>query len=1142
MDENITPEIIRQNRQILYDFLNMRRKHDEDKRDITHTSMGFPVGKFVITDDDLGDFYILYKKLVGNTTLSIIERPKKVGILVLDFDFKFDSEHSERQYKNEHVEFLVRELLGLIKKYMECDIRNLELYVLEKKNPTHITDNGHDNYKDGFHIVCNVPMDVSVRYFIFDELKTNAKKISLFSDMSLIGENDKIDPYDYVFDKSVISSNGWMMYKSNKPNCQIYNLTRIYDNNCDRVSLEKYDEDERVVLFSIRQHTDDDCVPIKSEFIEDENFRNKFDNIVSRYIAKIPKIEQEEELNNGFGSTNNFDEPLTQNEIDVRVVKDLVKLLSPKRADDYNDWVRVGWALHNVHVSLLIDFKNFSKRCPKKYNEKSCEEIWKKAKNSGLSISSIFYWAQEDSPDEFLGILRKHMREVLSMSDFETHDDIAKAVKTMYSHEFVCSDIKKKNWWQFKNHRWVSSSCGVDLELIITDKVGKELALVNMSTFDRIAHRKSKESQKDDEEKSRKTLESKGLKISNIIMKLGTQGYRNSVMEACARRLFIPNFEDKLDCNKFLIGFNNGIYDLKTGTFRSGSPDDYVSFSVGYNYIEYDEDDEEIQNLMSFFDKIQTEQEMKYYLLRLISSYLVGENKEQQFMFWTGSGCHAKNTKIMMWDGSCKLVQDIRLNEKLMGDDLKPRNVLQLFRGTSCMYKIILDDGSDFIVNRSHRLALISTFDLITQFSEKYDKWIVEWHEYYEHIPIKKIKMFNDKKSSMDFINSLCNHENLIRKNDVIPVFVMNYEKIDETIRKYYKCFRIRVIENDNSYFCKLKKVNNTYRAINLEQIEMGRKMGHLVVNNEISINSEEMQQHNFIIEKLEKDKYYGFEIDKNSRYLLNDGLVTYNSNGKSVLMNLIHATFGDQYYGVFNPTFLTKKRTQSSNATPDIAEKKGKRIVVMSEPDYDDAINAGALKEVTGGDTITARQLYNAPITFKPQFKLIMICNKLPEISSIDGGTWRRIRVVSFESKFVDEPKKPNEFKKIYGMENIVLDWTSAFMWLLINKYYKDYVENGLQEPDKVKTHSMEYQKESNMFYEFMGDNLTIIDDLNYMIPVTECYQEFAAWFKEYRIGTRPGKKDLVNYLMDKGVRVSGNKLLGIKHKDQEGVERIKF
>jgi len=691
----------------------------------------------------------------------------------------------------------------------------------------------------------------------------------------------------------------------------------------------------------------------------------------------------------------------------------------------------------------------------------------------------------------------------------------------MYSHEFVCSDIQKKRWWQFTGHRWIQISQGYILEIRLSEKISKELAVLNTATYNRLSHQPPADVTKI--EKKKDSLEIQGFKIGAIIKNLKTQSFRSAVMEACARRFYVPDFETKLDCNRFLIGFENGVYDLYHQAFRSGSPDDNISFSVGYDYVDYSPDDDEIKEIHKFFSQIQTSPEMKEYILRLIASYLVGENKEQQFIFLTGSGCHAKNTKILMADGTTKLVQNIRQNEKLMGDDLKPRNVLQLFRGNAYLYKISLDDGSEFVVNNSHRLAVMSIFEPQPIFDEKKDKWIINWQLYMNHTPIKRSQIFNDKRTALIFLNKLYYDGTLIRKNDIIPISVKKYLEMDESIRKYYKCFRIKIMEDN------IKE----YIAKNDEEVDIARKMGHLVIDKKISNDVKEIRLHDFIIQKIEKNRYFGFEVDGNSRYLLSDGLVTYNSNGKSVLVNLMRATFGEQYYGIFNPTILTKKRTMSSNATPDIAEKKGKRIVVIQEPDFDDVINAGILKEMTGGDTITARQLYTAPITFKPQFKLLMTCNKLPEISSIDGGTWRRIRVVPFESKFVDEPKKPNEFKKIYGMENIVQEWKNGFMWLLINKYYRDYVDNGLQEPEKVKIYTTQYQKDSNMFYEFITETIDIVDEPENTILINEFYAEFSAWFKLNKIGTRPNKRDLINYMLDKGIKISGNRFTGIKRKE---------
>ena len=70
-------------------------------------------------------------------------------------------------------------------------------------------------------------------------------------------------------------------------------------------------------------------------------------------------------------------------------------------------------------------------------------------------------------------------------------------------------------------------------------------------------------------------------------------------------------------------------------------------------------------------------------------------------------GCHAKGAKILMFDGSIKLVEDIEVCEKIMGWDGQPRTVLQLKRGNQQMAEIVPIKGNSFIVNKSHVLSLI---------------------------------------------------------------------------------------------------------------------------------------------------------------------------------------------------------------------------------------------------------------------------------------------------------------------------------------------------------------------------------------------------------------------------------------------------
>lgn len=237
-------------------------------------------------------------------------------------------------------------------------------------------------------------------------------------------------------------------------------------------------------------------------------------------------------------------------------------------------------------------------------------------------------------------------------------------------------------------------------------------------------------------------------------------------------------------------------------------------------------------------------------------------------------------------------------------------------------------------------------------------------------------------------------------------------------------------------------------------------------------------------------------------------------SNGKSCLMDLIETTFGD--YSIKLPvTVLTHRRGGSSSATPEIAKTKGRRFASFQEPEKDDKIHVGYMKELSGGDTIMARGLYGDPVEFKPMFKMVLACNDLPEIPSNDGGTWRRLRVVHFPSKFVDEPDPddPRQFKIDRNIGGMVREWRATFMALLLHRYAL-YKEEGLKAPPSVMAATDKYRRNNDIFLEYIKENLEYTNSEKDRLLLNDAYAHYKMWYQDAFSKRAPSRMEFRDYL----------------------------
>lgn len=193
-------------------------------------------------------------------------------------------------------------------------------------------------------------------------------------------------------------------------------------------------------------------------------------------------------------------------------------------------------------------------------------------------------------------------------------------------------------------------------------------------------------------------------------------------------------------------------------------------------------------------------------------------------------------------------------------------------------------------------------------------------------------------------------------------------------------------------------------------------------------------------------------------------------ANGKSQLLNLMKATIGELGEKV-EVTLLTRKRNNANEANTEKVKLMNKRFAFLSEPEDGEKINIGLLKELTGSEEIVARGLYQESISFVLEAKLFLACNELPEIKGEDTALWRRIRVIDFPSRFVEDPIELNEYKIDKTLPSRMREdvtWRQTFMNILIDYYHKD-----IKEPQEVQLKTNEYRQENSEFYNWLEENI---------------------------------------------------------------------
>ena len=1201
----------------LYEYLE-RNCLAQKGGEFTHTSIYDPMASYYVRPDKIAKFHELYKDAVlSGADLYLTERHRDIGPVVIDLDFRFsyaEGDAVERRYTEDVIVKVVEAYAKVLSEFLGDDAEGEDRVVTEIREETEgraedaedaegHADNRTDAPMKSFKVyVMEKPSPVLFKGLIKDGIHIVIPDIvtrpvfQLMIRERLLGPLEEVfagiglsNPIKDVVDEAVIERNNWQMYGSKKPHLEKYVVTRIYEYvratgevRAENVSTNAADHIE---VLSIRNKMEETKIKFEKEedlkkyeeLIQARKMRAHFKNSV---LSKTRNTQ-----NNRLDSREEFDR-----------ISGLVDLLSVARADDYNDWIRVGWCLRNIDHRLLEKWVSFSKKS-RKFVAGECEKQWDYMRQDGacLGKGTLHLWAKNDDPERYKVIVQEDLRRLVNNARSGTEYDVALVVQKKYDHNYIY-DSRNKVWFVYYNHRWHQTDEGLALKRKLPTEVADEFRSAAAFFQARAA---DPNTEQDDKER----LDELVKKLNDVITKLKRAPFQGCVMTEAAMLFQIDKIDEKMDSNTHLIGFENGVYDLDALEFREGRPEDYITMTTGINYNPHVESNPLVGELNNFLGQVIRVEAVREYVMGLFASFLHGSIREERFHVWTGSGCFAKDTPVLMYDGTTKMIQDVVIGDKLMGDDSTDRNVVELFRGESDMYKIVPIKGDPFVVNGDHDLAVIATN--MTFVGKHPQGCSLKWVEYDDEKYMKNVsKVFKTAEERDAFRAKMADDDKVVKKGDKCIVNMRKYFKLPKAIQSFLHIYRTGVEmaerevpldpwifgywlgdghsnhssfttedqvvvdyikeqlddkcdihisqanksdgpantwsicrkENEDDFCCfaelrKLgvidnKRIPDIYKR-NSRDVRMKVLAGlmdsdghHQKASNEfeITFKNEDLLDDviwlarslgfscykykkfgtwtykgvkktglyyrtyivgegietiptkitrkmatertcprnpnivNFKVQRVEDDKFYGFELDKNRLFVMGETFtVQKNSNGKSKILELYEKAFGE-YCCTLPIALLTQKRGASSSASPELARARTKRFACLQEPGENERLNIGLMKEMTGGDKIYARGLFKEGGEFKPQFKMVLTCNHLPLVPSDDGGTWRRIRVVRFESRFCDhpDPNKPNEFPIDTSLSMHFDDWKEPFMGMLI-EYYKRIVTEKIKEPEEV-------------------------------------------------------------------------------------------
>ena len=613
-------------------IIKILKEHYVDGACHTHVSMIDPKGKFQFSRQTLETFWKLYcDSVLKGETLGIAEKSQTYLPVLVDVDLKVQEDDDiiigSNLYTDENVCKIIEIYQSVLRNIVEdCTDQDLMCILLEKPMYRE-TKNGFTYVKNGFHLqFFNLFLSKTAQETqLIPRVKYLMKEQSVFEDIGIEDSSSVID--------DAVCKVPWLLYGSSKSEeKKSYKVTKVYDANRYEISLE--DAFKHHSIYDSREHV--------------INTNGKIEYYLPRILSIIPFGRDSKELRSGLIS-------ITKEKMKARIRKEdkvfekvsvttalkttakLLPMLALHRVEDRNEWMSIGWALFNIGEGCdeaLDQWIEFSRQDETKFDEDYCIDQWSKMTSTNLSMGTIKWYAKLDNPEQYKKFVDEETKKYVKDSIQGSHNDIAKILYSEYGNDFVCASIKPAEWYQFINHKWEPVEEGIFLRMKISNELVEKYKELGKEIYEHMEI-------PDDGDMTQHNKKTSSL--NKIIQNMKSAPFKANVMKEAMELFYDKRFKKKLNKDKYLIAFTNGVYDLRVGDIRAGRPEDFLSKCLPVEYKEFTENDENVKEVRKYFEQVFPDTSVRKYFLDKTSNVFVGGNPEKIGLFWTGDGDNAKS-------------------------------------------------------------------------------------------------------------------------------------------------------------------------------------------------------------------------------------------------------------------------------------------------------------------------------------------------------------------------------------------------------------------------------------------------------------------------------------------------------------------